>query len=91
MRELFFKAGAISTRQMPQDLLMNTAGDPGRRCYPLALLTASALAQGDAAERALIGRVANAGKTPADARARLHRAAANFSSRERLLKPGVPS
>ena len=40
--------GAISTRQMPQDLLMNTAGDPGRRCYPLALLTASALAQGGA-------------------------------------------
>ena len=70
VRELFFKAGAISTRQMPQDLLMNTAGDPGRRCYPLALLTASALAQGDAAERALIGRVANAGKTPADADSR---------------------
>lgn len=70
VRNLFFKAGAISTRQMPQDLLMNTAGDPGRRCYPLALLTASALAQGESAERALIGRVANAGKTPDDADSR---------------------
>ena len=70
VRNLFFKAGAISTRQMPQDLLMKTAGDPGRRCYPLALLTASALAQGESAERALIGRVANAGKTPDDADSR---------------------
>ncbi|VVP32189.1 hypothetical protein PS898_04378 [Pseudomonas fluorescens] len=70
VRDLFFKAGAISSRQMPQDLLMNTAGDPGRRCYPLALLTASALAQGESAERALIGRVANAGKTPDDADSR---------------------
>lgn len=70
VRDLFFNAGAISARQMPQDLLMRTMGDPGRRCYPLALLTASALALGEQAERALIGRVANAGKTPAEADSR---------------------
>ncbi|POA45193.1 hypothetical protein C1893_24030 [Pseudomonas sp. MPR-ANC1] len=66
VRDVFFKAGAVSARQMPQDLLMRTGGDPGRRCYPLALLMASALGLGESAERALIGRVANAGLSPDD-------------------------
>ncbi|WP_339493981.1 TcdA/TcdB pore-forming domain-containing protein [Pseudomonas sp. RA_105y_Pfl2_P56] len=70
VREAFVKAGAVSSRQVPQDLLMQTTGDPGRRCYPLALLMAAALPRGESAERALIGRVANASQTPEDADAR---------------------
>ncbi|MFJ2481054.1 TcdA/TcdB pore-forming domain-containing protein [Pseudomonas sp. NPDC087598] len=70
VRDVFFKAGAVSARQMPQDLLMRRDGDPGRRCYPLALLMASALGLGESAERALIGRVANAGLSPDDAESR---------------------
>ncbi|WP_316249763.1 TcdA/TcdB pore-forming domain-containing protein [Pseudomonas sp. N40(2020)] len=70
VRAELFMAGAISARQMPQDLLMRTPGDPGRRCYPLALLMAAALTHGDSAERALIGRVANASLTPEDADSR---------------------
>ncbi|MBV4486481.1 hypothetical protein HU727_012845 [Pseudomonas sp. SWRI153] len=65
-----FEAGAISARQLPQDLLMRTPGDPGRRCYPLALMMAAALALGDSAERALIGRVANASLAAEDADSR---------------------
>lgn len=49
---------------------MMTSGDPGRRCYPLALLMAAALTAGDSAERAVIGRVANASLMPDDADAR---------------------
>jgi insecticidal toxin len=73
VREQFFQAGADSARQIPQALLTRTAGDPGRRCYPLSLLMAAALAAGESAERALIGRVANASLTPqaADSRALL--------------------
>lgn len=70
VREALFKAGAVSARQVPQDLLMMTSGDPGRRCYPLALLMAAALTAGDSAERAVIGRVANASLMPDDADAR---------------------
>ncbi|CAI8932645.1 insecticidal toxin [Pseudomonas sp. IT-347P] len=64
------KAGAISSRQIPQGLLKTTVGDPGRRCYPLALLMAAALPAGEAAERALIGRVANTSLAPDDADSR---------------------
>ncbi|PKA68249.1 insecticidal toxin [Pseudomonas baetica] len=64
VREQFFKAGALSARQLPQALLMRTAGDPGRRCYPLALLMAAALSRGESAERAVIGRIANANLAP---------------------------
>lgn len=63
VREQFFRAGAISARQIPQALLQ-TPGDPGRRCYPLALLMAAAMTRGENAERALIGRVANASLAP---------------------------
>ena len=65
-----FKAGAISVKQMPQDLLSRTPGDPGRRCYPLALMMAAALTAGESAERALIGRVSNATVAPEDADSR---------------------
>ncbi|WP_166226321.1 TcdA/TcdB pore-forming domain-containing protein [Pseudomonas atagonensis] len=64
VREQFFTAGAVSARQMPQAFLVHTPGDPGRRCYPLALLMAAALTRGESAERALIGRVANASLAP---------------------------
>lgn len=70
VREQFFKAGAVSARQMPQAFLVHAAGDPGRRCYPLALLMAAAFSRGESAERALIGRVANASLAPADADSR---------------------
>ncbi|MBH3407514.1 hypothetical protein I5P86_20875 [Pseudomonas glycinae] len=70
VREQFFKAGASSARQVPQDLLRLGTGGPGRRCYPLALLMAAALGLGDEAERALIGRIANASLDPADAESR---------------------
>lgn len=71
IREQFFKAGAISARQVPQDLLRLGTGDPGRRCYPLALMMAAALGLGDEAERALTGRVANASLAPDDAESRV--------------------
>lgn len=70
VRTELFKAGAMSARKVPQDLLMTTPGDPGRRCYPLALLMAAALTGGEAAERALIGRVANVSHAPEDADSR---------------------
>lgn len=60
VREVFVGAGALSARQLPQDLLMQTISDPGRRCYPLALLTGAALVAGESAERTLVGRVATA-------------------------------
>ncbi|QHC93710.1 hypothetical protein PspR84_03375 [Pseudomonas sp. R84] len=66
VRDAFFQAGAVSVRQLPQDLLLRTPGDPGRRCYPLALLMGAAVAAGGLAERALIGRVANASLRPED-------------------------
>ncbi|MFJ2281565.1 TcdA/TcdB pore-forming domain-containing protein [Pseudomonas sp. NPDC087803] len=64
VRELFFQAGASSAKQFPQGLLVQGAGDPGRRCYPLALAMAAALEKGVAAERALIGRLALANIAP---------------------------
>lgn len=60
VREQLYQAGAISAKQFPQELLVRGDGDPGRRCYPLALVMAAALEQGHAAERALIGKLANA-------------------------------
>jgi insecticidal toxin len=60
VREMFFEAGATSARQLSQDLLMHTASDPGRRCYPLALLMGAAVAAGESAERTLVGHVATA-------------------------------
>lgn len=64
VREAFFDAGAHTARQLPQDLLLRGAGDPGRRCYPLALVMAAALEKGASAERALIGKLAIANLTP---------------------------
>lgn len=66
VREALFQSGAVSVRQLPQDLLRRSTGDPGRRCYPLALLMAAAVGAGGLAERALIGRVANASLRPQD-------------------------
>lgn len=66
VREALFQSGAVSVRQLPQDLLRRSTGDPGRRCYPLALLMGAAVAAGGLAERALIGRVANASLRPED-------------------------
>lgn len=60
IRARMYAAGAISAKQLPQELLVRGGGDPGRRCYPLALVMAAALEQGAAAERALIGKLASA-------------------------------
>ncbi|WP_456024526.1 TcdA/TcdB pore-forming domain-containing protein [Pseudomonas protegens] len=60
VREMFVEAGATSARQLSQDLLMHTASDPGRRCYPLALLMGAAVSAGESAERTLVGHVATA-------------------------------
>ncbi|WP_339546596.1 TcdA/TcdB pore-forming domain-containing protein [Pseudomonas sp. RA_35y_Pfl2_P32] len=60
VRELMFQANATSARQLPQDLLVRGGGEPGRRCYPLALVMAAALEQGRGALRTLIGRLASA-------------------------------
>lgn len=60
VREIFVEAGATSARQLSQDLLMHTPSDPGRRCYPLALLMGAAVAAGESAERTLVGHVATA-------------------------------
>ncbi|WP_434767587.1 TcdA/TcdB pore-forming domain-containing protein [Pseudomonas triticicola] len=66
VREIFVAAGAFSARQMSQDLLLGTASEPGRRCYPLALLMGAAVAAGESAERALVGHVATATISPDD-------------------------
>lgn len=60
MREVMFQANATSARQLPQNLLVRGGGEPGRRCYPLALVMAAALEQGRGAVRTLIGRLASA-------------------------------
>lgn len=70
VRDGFFKAGALSVRQVPQDLLMLSSGDPGRRCYPLALLMGAAMAAGGPAERALIARVGNVAQNPQEIESR---------------------
>ncbi|MBJ7371263.1 MAG: hypothetical protein JHD19_07400 [Pseudomonas sp.] len=75
VREVFFKAGALSVKQLPQDLLQHNAGDPGRRCYPLVLLMGAAVAVGEPAERALVGHVANAGASPDELGSRALRSA----------------
>ncbi|PAU54193.1 hypothetical protein BZL43_20850 [Pseudomonas sp. PICF141] len=74
VRERFFQAGADTVKQLPQDLLVRGSGDPGRRCYPLALFMAAALDSGSTAERALIGKLAIANLTPdaAETHALLH-------------------
>ncbi|SDT55042.1 insecticidal toxin [Pseudomonas sp. Z003-0.4C(8344-21)] len=64
VREMFISAGATSARQLSQDLLMQGASDPGRRCYPLALLVGAAVAAGESAERTLVGHVATASISP---------------------------
>ncbi|MDI3272403.1 TcdA/TcdB pore-forming domain-containing protein [Pseudomonas sp. AL03] len=71
VREQFFQAGALSARQLPQDLLARTPGDPSRRCYPLTLLMAVALSRGVSAERTLVGRVASASLMPDDTDSRV--------------------
>ena len=60
VRELMYQANATSARQLPQELLVRGAGDPGRRCYPLALVMAAAVERGGSALRTLIGRLASA-------------------------------
>jgi insecticidal toxin len=74
VRERFFQAGADAVKQLPQELLVRGSGDPGRRCYPLALVMAAALESGNTAERALIGKLAIANLTPdaAETHALLH-------------------
>lgn len=69
VRVRVFQAGAISAKQVPQDLLVHGEGDPGRRCYPLALLMATAIEKGRAAERTLIGKLATANLAPHDPQA----------------------
>ncbi|MFG6204559.1 TcdA/TcdB pore-forming domain-containing protein [Pseudomonas retamae] len=64
VREIFISAGATSARQLSQDLLMQTTSDPGRRCYPLALLMGAAVVAGESAERTLVGHVATANIDP---------------------------
>jgi insecticidal toxin len=64
VRDLFFRSGASYARQLPQELLVRGAGDPGWRCYPLALVMAAAQEKGSAAERALIGKLAIANIAP---------------------------
>lgn len=66
LRARLFQAGAVSAKQLPQDLLLYGEGDPGRRCYPLALLMAAALEQGRAAQRTLIGKLATTNLAPQD-------------------------
>lgn len=67
IRARMYQAGAVSAKQLPQELLVRGSGDPGRRCYPLALVMAAAL-EGDARlERALIGRLASANVAQDDA------------------------
>lgn len=61
VRQLMSEAKAVSAKLLPQDLLLQGAGDPGRRCYPLALTMAAALEKGYAAQRTLVGRMASAG------------------------------
>jgi insecticidal toxin len=75
VRDIFFKAGAVSVKQLPQDLLQRNAGDPGRRCYPLALLMGAAVAAGEPAERALVGHVASASASPDELGSRALRSA----------------
>ena len=60
VRARMYASGAVSAKQLPQELLVRGAGDPGRRCYPLALVMAAALEKGGAVERALIGQLASA-------------------------------
>ncbi|MFZ3280058.1 TcdA/TcdB pore-forming domain-containing protein [Pseudomonas sp.] len=64
VRDSFLKAGALFVRQMPQALLTLNTGDPGRRCYPLALLVGAAMAAGDSAERALVGHIGQTALAP---------------------------
>ncbi|EJM64253.1 hypothetical protein PMI30_03792 [Pseudomonas sp. GM50] len=64
VRERFFQAGADAVKQLPQELLVRGSGDPGRHCYPLALVMAAALESGNTAERALVGKLAIANLAP---------------------------
>lgn len=66
LRARLFQAGAVSAKQLPQDLLLHGEGDPGRRCYPLALMMAAALEQGRTAQRTLIGKLATTNLAPQD-------------------------
>ncbi|AWM90060.1 hypothetical protein DJ564_04145 [Pseudomonas sp. 31-12] len=66
VRKTLLEAGASMARLMPQGLLVRGDGDPGRRCYPLALLMAAATHQGREAVQALSGRLANAHFSPSE-------------------------
>lgn len=60
VRRRMLGAGAVSVKQLPQGLLVSGTGDPWRRCYPLALVMAAVLEQGDAVELTWIGKLVNA-------------------------------
>lgn len=66
VRKTLLEAGASMAKLMPQGLLIRGDGDPGRRCYPLALLMAAATHQGRDAVQALSGRLANAHFSPGE-------------------------
>jgi insecticidal toxin len=89
VREQFFSRGAVSVRQLPQAFLVHSPGDPGRRCYPLALLMAAAFSRGEGAERAVIGRVANASLDAHEADSRALLSALDDLSDVRLFEVGT--
>jgi insecticidal toxin len=90
VREQFFQGGAVSAKQMPQDLLGQVAGDPSRYCYPLALMMAAAMGEGDAGERSMVGRLSNAVLMPDDAESRLLMVALNELQDVSMSEIGKP-
>jgi len=51
--EVLSQIEASDVKLVPQDLLLTGPGDPGARCYPLALIMSAALENGAAASRRL--------------------------------------
>ncbi|VEF11672.1 cytotoxin mcf [Pseudomonas fluorescens] len=90
VREQFFQAGAVSAKQMPQDLLGQVGGDPSRYCYPLALMMAAAMGEGDAGERSMVGRLSNAVLLPGDAESQLLMIALNELQDVAMSEIGTP-
>ena len=62
--EDFVASGASTATLMPQGLLIRGDGDPGRHCFPLALVMAAAEENGPSAVAALRARLANANLEP---------------------------
>lgn len=90
VREQFFQAGAVFAKQMPQDLLGQVDGDPSRYCYPLALMMAAAMGEGDAGERSMVGRLSNAVLLPGDAESQLLMIALNELQDVAMSEIGTP-